>query len=148
MAEYIVWVCIKEILLMWFIFYFYLIWPPVTSNDLWGQNDIVFNAQGYCMSMYKKNGPLGLFSTFALFCTFLPFFALFWPLVTSNYLQGQKNITFNAQLYHMSMYVKNYGLQGIFKFWSKWPLLTSKDLIWPRRSKSCYSSLYIVSFEL
>ena len=70
------------------------IWPfcltSVTSNDLWGQNILVYSTQGYHhMSIWglsysylcKKNASLVLFYIFDLFLTFC---YLQWPLMTSE----------------------------------------------------------------
>ena len=53
---------------------FDLLWPPVTSDDIWGQNVIAYFDQGYHMSMCAKNWvPEGIFR----FCPNWPYFDLF-----------------------------------------------------------------------
>ena len=61
---------------LWPLFDLFWPWPLLTSNDLWGQNKIVYNTYRYCMGIHAKNcSPWCIF-------TFLAIFDLFWPSVT------------------------------------------------------------------
>ena len=53
-------------------------WPLMTSNDFWGQNNIIYNPLRFCMGMYANNCiPGSILNILALF-------VLIWsPLMTS-----------------------------------------------------------------
>ena len=119
---------------------FYIIWPffdillpPVTSNDLWGQNILVYNTQGYHMIIWglayayvsKKCILNCIFEIWPLLDTLLP------PVI-SNDLWGQNIIVYSTQGYQMSIFIIKCNHRYVFKFWVIGLFLTFLDFcVWP-----------------
>ena len=76
----------------------------MTINDLWGQSDIAYDAQGCHMAMNAKLSFLNTFSKVDLD----------WPLLTSGDLKGQNVIVCSIIEYYMNMLWKKYSPKYIF----------------------------------
>ena len=100
-------------------------WPPVTSIDLWHQNNIVYNIWGYHMCMSTRNcTPVRKFQFWPLLTSSNLLWPLRWHPVTSIDLWDLNNIVYNIWGYHMSMSTKNCTPVSNNQIW---PLLTSNN---------------------
>ena len=109
--------------------YFDICWPPVTFNDIWGQNDISYNTQEHHVILYPKNcSPGYILSNWPLFDLCL---GLQWPLnpskVKMTYPMILEWLIWVCSI-KMRFLVEKLGLWLHFPFlpWlTSWPLVTS-----------------------
>ena len=118
-------------------------WPPVTSIDLWQQNNIVYNIWGYNMRMSTINcTPVRKFQFWPLLTSSNFLWPLSWHSVTSIDLWEQNNIVYAIWGYPMSISTKHCIPMSNFQFL---PLMISSNFLlpliwhpvtyWPLRSK-------------